>query len=213
MYWPGQPPANGSGHASRPAASIPLYCDDDAHMSALPDVRGPIRAPDLNDPAQFAAAFQVAVPRLQLWIRHFSAYTGYQEDIVQETALLAWEHRHTFTARGSTTGWFLAICRTAARRVTEPDAKSLAVTIGDTLSIEDGWTESGEYRLVAIEDDRLALVNALPPQRRKIMLMRFLHELPVSEICARLNLRPGTVWATISQARTWLRTRDPADRI
>ena len=51
----------------------------------------------------------------------------------------------------------------------------------------------------------MAALRALPPRRRAVVFLRHLADLPLDEIARLLEISPGTVSATLAQARAALR--------
>lgn len=138
----------------------------------------------------------------QAWVQpHVPAMTRYaarlvgsaeRDDVVQESLLRAWSRWSTYDpARGNPTGWLLAIVRDRARRhrlrpgtTEQPDAVS--------------WMTPADLDL----ERAIALLTTR--QRQAIDLYYFV-DLDVTTVAELMKCAPGTVKATLSQARARLR--------
>lgn len=103
--------------------------------------------------------------------------------------------RHQFSGRGSLEGWvWRIVLRTALeqRRVRE-DVPLDAI---DPVFVEP----ERDYALAAAK-------QALPPRRRTVVFLHYFADLPYETIAEALGIAPGTVAATLTQARKELGDR------
>jgi RNA polymerase sigma-70 factor (ECF subfamily) len=131
-----------------------------------------------------------------------AAITGSHEsatDVVQEAFAEALRHRRSFRGEGPPEAWIWKIAlrialRERARRTREP------VTLdGAVPQAEAGIVEPIRDALVA---DAL---RALPPRRRLIVFLHYFGDLSYEQIGEICEVSPGTVAATLAQAREAVR--------
>jgi RNA polymerase sigma-70 factor (ECF subfamily) len=117
-------------------------------------------------------------------------------DVVQESFAQAWASRRTYRGDGTLEAWVWRIAlRIAARR---------ASRAGDTLEVQFDVLDP---TLTVGASNRTELAEAfaeLPPQRRLIVLLRFVGGLSYQEIAATTGLTEGTVAGALSKARRQL---------
>ena len=110
-------------------------------------------------------------------------------DAVQEGFARALRACGQFSGRGSLEGWVWRIVLRTALEQRRP---------GEELPLE-------EVDPVFIEPERdfalTAAVQALPPQRRLVVFLRYFADLPYQTIAEALEIDEGTVAATLAQAR------------
>jgi RNA polymerase sigma-70 factor, ECF subfamily len=126
----------------------------------------------------------------------FAAMTGSYEqahDIVQEGFATALERRDEFRGEGALEGWIWRISfRVALRAMKRPD----------TTPIDEAF----EARLPDPTRDPVldAALRALPAKRRTVAFLRYVADLSYQEIAEICEIAPGTVAATLAQARSEL---------
>ena len=110
-------------------------------------------------------------------------------DAVQEGFARALRARDQYSARGSLEGWVWRIVLRAALAQRRP---------GEELPLD-------ALDPVFVEPDRdfalTSAVQALPPQRRLIVFLRYFADLPYRTIADVLAIDEGTVAATLAQAK------------
>lgn len=117
------------------------------------------------------------------------------DDVLQEALARAWRRRSTYDAsRGEPLPWLLAIVRDRARR------HRVRTRQHAELAEADGPVELSP----ADRDLELALARLSPRQREAVDLYYFL-DLDVTDVADVMGCAPGTVRATLHQARAALR--------
>jgi RNA polymerase sigma-70 factor (ECF subfamily) len=122
------------------------------------------------------------------------------EDVVQDAALNAWRHRHSFQGGGAVRPWFLAIvanqCRQAVRTrwwsvIRRPDLAFLAQEESEDHSDEVDGLRRGLSKLR--DPDRLVLV------------LRYYLDLSFDDVAATLHISPQAARVRTHRALTRLR--------
>jgi len=139
---------------------------------------------------------------------------GDADDIVQEALVRAWRRWETFDpARGMPVAWLLAIVADQARRARTRGDRRLgtrAFDRGSALDHREFATAAADP--AADPDLERALARLSPRQRQAIDLFYFVG-LDVAAAAQVMGCAPGTVQATLHQARARLRELlgDPDD--
>jgi len=130
-----------------------------------------------------------------------TAITGSREaglDAVQDAFAEAIRQRGSFRGEGSLDAWLWRIVVNTARDYT---------LTRSTLPLEDGADGPG-VGVAASESvgaDLHALVSQLPERQRLTLFLRYYADLDYGTIAEALQISPGTVGATLNQAREGLR--------
>jgi RNA polymerase sigma factor (sigma-70 family) len=118
-------------------------------------------------------------------------------DAVQEAFARAIRSRTTFRGEGTLEGWvWRTVINTArnARRDMPPPTSELSVLLADPPANGRAHDE-----LVRV------LIAALPERQRLVLFLRYYADLDYDGIAAALEIKPGTVGATLNQAHAALR--------
>lgn len=168
-------------------------------------------ASGIADAESFERAIVSAEPGLRRFLRGIGQAGIDEDDILQDTWSLAWDHRHEFSGRGSASGWLFRLCQTARRRALAA-AKFYPVDLEDVDrdTTPGELTESQELALVELEEARLDLVEALTTRQQSMLVSRYVLGQTVDQVAVSHHCRPGTVKATVYKAIVWLRAHDPA---
>ena len=121
-------------------------------------------------------------------------------DVVQEAFAEALRHRRSFRGEGAPEAWIWSIAFRIALRDHGRSERDLAPRQGALDEIESGLIEP---------DGDPALAEALqqlPPKRRLIVFLHYYADLSYEQIAATCGISPGTVAATLAQARESLRS-------
>jgi RNA polymerase sigma factor (sigma-70 family) len=120
-------------------------------------------------------------------------------DVAQDVALQALRRHHTLRDPGALDAWVRRIAVRAAlrearrerrrREAEDAGAARLPSSPGDTLA------------------GSLALLDGLPPRQRAALTLRYVHDLPDTEIARALGCRTGTVRSLLSRGREAVRAR------
>jgi len=133
------------------------------------------------------------------------------EDVVQETFLAAYESMGSFKARSTVKTWLSAILLNHAalyhrsRRRREP-AQGLSLS-EPSRALLNGNAASSPLAASEVKMDVMAVLQALQPAHREVVVLRELQGLSYQEIAAALNLPAGTVESRLFRARQELKTR------
>ena len=148
--------------------------------------------------ASIAALEEVYSRRYTAFLRLGFALLGSREqahDAVQETFAIALRKRESFRGDGSLDGWLwrtmLNVCRQEHRR-------RARIGDGEAPDVAE-WVDDADW------SELRAAVAALPEQERHVVFLRYYANLTQDETAAVLDLRPGTVAATLNHARGKLR--------
>jgi RNA polymerase sigma-70 factor, ECF subfamily len=122
------------------------------------------------------------------------------EEAVHEAFVRALRHRRDFAGHGSLEAWLWRIVVNEARRRGEAERQSRALprSAAPDPSETNGYRESGVLE---------ALVATLPERQRLALFLRYYADLDYEAIAEALAVRPGTVAATLHNARSALRRR------
>ena len=138
-----------------------------------------------------------ARPHLPAMRRYAARLVGLSDsdDVVQEALARAWSRRSTYdAARGEPLPWLLAIVRDRASRLRRGRRPHLDLVDSDR-PVDP-----------AVPDvDLERAVRALAPRQREVVDLYYFVDLDVATIAALLGCAPGTVRATLHQARSALR--------
>jgi RNA polymerase sigma-70 factor (ECF subfamily) len=119
-------------------------------------------------------------------------------DVVQEAFAEALRHRRGFRGDGSPEAW---IWKIALRIALHERARSRREAGGTDEPLPGGAELPGTD-----SDPQLAAaLRALPPRRRLMVFLRYFADLSYDEIAVLCDVSPGTVAATLAQARDALR--------
>ncbi len=128
------------------------------------------------------------------------------DDLVAETYLAAWEHRHRYEpARATVKAWLYGIATNLLRKHTRTEVRGLKATarIPASAASHDG-TEAVATRVDAQRDLGPALAELRPEERDVLLLIAWAGFRP-AEAAEALNIDPGTARTRLHRARTALR--------
>jgi len=139
---------------------------------------------------------QVYRERLVAFVRVASAIVGDRDralDAVQEGFARALAHADEFRGEGSLEGWvWRVVVNEARRRKSSPPALQRVPEAPAESRLDDvRWLR--------------AAVAALPERQRTVLFLRYYADLEYDAIAVALGVAPGTVAATLNQARASLR--------
>lgn len=156
--------------------------------------------PDAEDFGQVIAAHErmlYAIAWSRLGDEHLS------EEAVQETFLLAWQHRHALRDRDRLAAWLAAIVRRTATRLAKRSKREASVLHewSRTIAPAAGPGESGSA--VAELDQALA---ALPGTLREVLTVYYVENQSAAEGARRLGITSGAFKTRLHRARQALRS-------
>jgi len=115
-------------------------------------------------------------------------------DVVQDAFADALRHRQSFRGDGSLAAWvWRIVLRHASRSMKVPVESVLDGAMGVPALID-----------AELDPDLAAAVRRLSPRRRLILFLHYFGGLQYTEIAETLEVSPGTVAATLAQARAFL---------
>ncbi len=189
-----------------------------------------------GDPAEFGSLVELYRRELHLHCYRLLGSLHEAEDLVQETALRAWQHRDTFRGESSLRTWLYQIATNACLDVLKKRSpRTLPVALTPEASpllplapfwAESTWlepfpnswlteaTEDPATRSVRRESISLAFLTALqllPPRQRAILLLSDVLDWRASEIAHVLSISISAVKSALHRARVTLSKQDFAD--
>ena len=146
-----------------------------------------------------------AVVRLAQAILNGSADEA--EDAAQEVFIAAARGLDSYRGEASPKTWLFRIAINHCRRKLQQQRTRLALVnaLGSALRLF-GHEQSPEERAEVSERDRSlwAAVDALDEKHRLVIILRYVQELPVTEIAQMLEVNEGTVHSRLHYARSQL---------
>src|SRR5690348_589690 len=151
-------------------------------------------------------------PRLVRLCAHFTGDRDAAEDLAQETLIEAWRHQDrvydwqgysswlTAIARNLSLRWVRQRGREQARLITSSDHAASADAPIDELPADqnDFIVDLERAELADLLDRALAL---LPAESRRVLVEKYIDELPLGEIAGRLGLSTGAVAVRLHRGR------------
>jgi RNA polymerase sigma factor (sigma-70 family) len=139
--------------------------------------------------------------RYHRFVRVAEAIVGDSElahDVVQDAFARAIRSRFGFRGEGDLEAWLWRIVVNRARSAgrEEPPAAAALDELTSKAAVRNGQPRDYELR---------ALVAALPERQRLVLFLRYYAELDYEQIAEAMDVRPGTVGATLHQAHAALR--------
>jgi len=151
-------------------------------------------------------------PRLVRLCAHFTGDRDAAEDLAQETLIEAWRHQDRLYDWQGYSSWLSAIARNLSLRWIRQRGREQARLItsidgaSDTSArIEDLPADQGDFtvdleraELADLLDRALAL---LPAESRRVLVEKYIDELPLGEIAGRLGVSAGAVAVRLHRGR------------
>ncbi len=146
------------------------------------------------DDAAFRAFASTQVERIQGWARALNVTTQDAEDITQEALLCLWQNREAIEqSRWPAWLWTAMVLRGRehfrSRRRAEEREEAFAATMHQEL-----LSASPEVEMQFREDETelLRLIDLLRPERREVVRLYLLEELPMKEVAEHLGISVNT---------------------
>ncbi|GHP01015.1 hypothetical protein KSF_110620 [Reticulibacter mediterranei] len=138
------------------------------------------------------------------------------EDLVQETLLEAWRHRHALRDVERREAWLFGIARNVCLRWQRSRGRDTAHLLQqhsrqDILlpSLEDVLAEDFDVAVELERKELLVLLDRalalLPPETRTALVQRYVEESPIAEIAAKLGTNTGAVAMRIQRGKVIMR--------
>jgi RNA polymerase sigma-70 factor, ECF subfamily len=109
-----------------------------------------------------------------------------------------WRFRDSLERAASPEAWIVRVTRNEASRVRERAGRTLAREQQMDL---DEVSDQGTVETLLLRVSMLSAVARLSEQDRKILLLHYFGDVPLSAIAQRLGIPVGTVKARLSRAR------------
>jgi RNA polymerase sigma-70 factor, ECF subfamily len=152
-------------------------------------------ASDVDDRADFEAAFREVSRSAFLLARHLGRDTDGAKDVVQEAALRAWRYRSSRT--GEFRPWFLAIVYRQCRG-----------PLPEWLPLPRAWDRSAPDPIESSMDpELLAALRSLPPRQRAALWLRYCDDLTTADVGRILHCSENAAKQLLLRARDSLRER------
>jgi len=129
------------------------------------------------------------------------------QDIVQETFLAALKSIGKFRGRSKVYTWLYSI---ANRKVADFYRRQKRRAKHETESLKNHATEPSPTETVKSEETKQAIqkvMSSLPLHYQQVLLLKYVEEMPVSEICWVMGRSPKSVEGLLSRARRALRNK------
>ncbi len=144
-----------------------------------------------------------------LWVVA-AAWVGRTEaaDLVQETALVAWRRRATFTPGSDLRAWLAQIVRNVGsnwRRRRAPDVRAPDDLPEPIANLEPAPVAAFDADALGLTDELARALAALPAVARACLLLQVVMDLPFAEIATMLDLNENTAASHARRARLALR--------
>ena len=161
---------------------------------------------DTTEGAPLPEIEEIYRERYGAFARTASAIVGDADDardVVQEAFATAVRRRADYRGEGSLEGWLWRIVVNAARaqRRARPAAEVSASPLVDATASWNG--RAGESEAAVVRE----LLAELPERQRLVVFLRHFADLEHARIAEALEIRPGTVGATLNAAHAALRRR------
>jgi RNA polymerase sigma-70 factor (ECF subfamily) len=141
---------------------------------------------------ELEALYPVAFARLRRTVVTVVGSWDEAADVVQDAFVQAWARRESFRGDGSLESWVLRIAlRIAARRASQARAHARSDAHAPELGVPNPEAVP----------ELAAAFRELPPQRRLIVVLRYVGGLSYAEIARATGLSEGTVAGALSKAR------------
>jgi len=170
-----------------------------------------------NDGRAFREFFDLQFPRLYHFAyRRLGQRVEVTEDVVQSVLVRAIEKLETFRGESTLLTWLCAMCRheiadwnraqrrRGAREI--PGKTEDARLTAESRTAADG--ESPEDALFRDEESQRvrSVLDRLPEHYGEVLEWKYIEDLPVKEIAARLGISPKAAESTLTRARAFFRS-------
>lgn len=149
----------------------------------------------------FAESLEPHLPMLYAYSRALCGNHHTAEDVVQETALIAYRRLNCLFPEADFAAWLRAIARRLALAARRLDAK-LTLVEG---AIEAAYNEPEPKAIVAEREALSECLKALDGRAEQIVRGHYFQGAPLAELVATLDLKLNTVKSILHRARQALR--------
>lgn len=166
--------------------------------------------------AQIESMLASEWPRLVRLCGHFTGDRDAAEDLAQETLVEAWRHLDRLHDRQGASSWLAAIARNVSLRWLRRQARERSHEVASIEGSRDPVERAADLPAdqddltVELERDELAelldrALALLPPETRRVLVEKYIENLPLEAIAERLGLSSGTVGVRLHRGRLALR--------
>jgi RNA polymerase sigma-70 factor (ECF subfamily) len=162
----------------------------------------------VGDSAALAALFDRLHPQLFRFVSRLIGSDGADvDDLVQATFLQVWRCAPTFRGNSAARTWILGVAANVGRRYVRSEGRRANATarlaLSPSLRAADA-SEAAERRELVARVSRA--LERLPHPLREAFLLCDVEELSGVEAARALDVRPGTLWRRLHEARQCLRS-------
>ena len=162
----------------------------------------------VGDSAALAALFDRLHPQLFRFVSRLIGSDGADvDDLVQATFLQVWRCAPTFRGNSAARTWILGVAANVGRRYVRSEGRRANATarlaLTPSLRVADA-SEAAERRELVARVSRA--LERLPHPLREAFLLCDVEELSGVEAARALDVRPGTLWRRLHEARQRLRS-------
>lgn len=131
------------------------------------------------------------------------------KEITQETFIAALKSLRTYQEKKTFKAWLYTIALNLSRSHLRKRKviERLKTTVGSIFRVESQKLPSPEDALIRTEKEQAVWdeLNKLDERHRTVMVLRYFHELPISEIAEIMDINEGTIHSRLHTARERLR--------
>ncbi|MRG43517.1 RNA polymerase sigma-70 factor [Chitinophaga sp. SYP-B3965] len=151
-----------------------------------------------GDENAFSTIYHSFAPGLLAYATAICGSPEQAEDIIQDVFVVCWEKRKQIKAE-HLNGWFVKVTKNMAVKAFR---RNVLIT---EYIIDDRALPAEEENRLLSEEKAMKIVNALPPERRKIFLLSRIQQKSYREIADELGISVRTVENQISSALKHIR--------
>lgn len=195
-----QPPVS----VDRGEVPVPRVTPVAPHADAAPGDRELLVRLTSGDVAALEAVLARYWAPLNIYLAGLLDSRDAAEDVAQETFCRLWERRERLQADGSLRGFLYQVGHNLAiseQRRVRARARSIESIRAEAPALVAPVEAGGD----ALDASLARAIDALPPRRREILLLRSVHGLSYKEIASALDIAPQTVANQFSAALSSLR--------
>jgi RNA polymerase sigma-70 factor, ECF subfamily len=157
-----------------------------------------------EDERAFRSWYDAALPQVYGYLlARCAGSVALAEELTQEAFVDAVRNRHRFDGRSDAVTWVISI----AKHKLADHYRRLARTERRRVRLVSAPPEPGEDAIAAAErrEDVLRALRSLPPGQRAVLVYRYLDDLPVASIAARVGRSESATESLLSRGREALR--------
>jgi RNA polymerase sigma factor (sigma-70 family) len=161
-----------------------------------------------GDAGAFDEVVRMHQTRVARMVHRLLGWPGDVDDVVQEVFLAAWRHRRKFRGGSSLATWLTAIavnkCRSHERR------RVLGRFWRSWQEVRAGEAGAPAEDSPLVRQETAAAVRraveGLPPRCREVVVLRYLEDMPVSEVAVVLGISANAAQVRLARAKDRLHT-------